>query len=115
MKYLNIMDKSRKLENRFKTIEKHWDFPGDPMVKNLLGKSGDTGSILGWGSKIPPAAEQLSPSTATTEPVPWILGSETREPTTVRSSALTTRESPHAATMTQHSHTRLKNKKPEEM
>ena len=31
------------------------------MVKNLPCKAGDVGSIPGWGTKIPPAIEQLSP------------------------------------------------------
>ena len=49
MKYLNIMGKSRKLENRFKTIEKHWDFPSGPMVKNQPANAGVKGSIPGLG------------------------------------------------------------------
>ena len=44
------------------------DFHGGPAVKNLPAKIGDMGSIRGWGSKIPRAAEQLSPCTTTTEP-----------------------------------------------
>ena len=39
------------------------------MVKNLPGYSGDVGLILGQGTKIPHAVEQLSPRDATTEPV----------------------------------------------
>ena len=39
------------------------------MVKNLSCNAGDMGSILGQGSKIPHAMEQLSPRTATFEPV----------------------------------------------
>ena len=38
------------------------------MVKNPLSNAGDTGSILGRGTKIPHAAGQLSPHAATTEP-----------------------------------------------
>ena len=45
-----------------------WDFPGGPVVKNLPCNAGDAGSIPGWGTKIPHTAEQLSLSTATTEP-----------------------------------------------
>ena len=37
------------------------DFPGGPVVKNPPSKAGDTGSIPGQGTKIPHAAEQLSP------------------------------------------------------
>ena len=36
------------------------DFPGGPVVKNLLCSAGDAGSIPGWGTKIPHAMEQLS-------------------------------------------------------
>ena len=38
------------------------------MVKNPPPNEGDMGSILGLGTKIPHAAEQLSPHAATTEP-----------------------------------------------
>ena len=44
------------------------DFPGGPVVKNLPSNVGDTGSNPGQGTKIPHAAGQLSPCTATTEP-----------------------------------------------
>ena len=37
-----------------------WYFPGDSVVKNLSSKTGDTGSILGCGTKISNAMEQLS-------------------------------------------------------
>ena len=36
------------------------DFPGGPVVKNLPCNAGDMGLIPGWGTKIPPASEQLS-------------------------------------------------------
>ena len=39
------------------------------MVKNLPSNARDAGSIPGLGNKIPHAAEQLRPHTATTEPV----------------------------------------------
>ena len=39
----------------------YWDLPGGPVVKNLPCNAGDVGSIPGWGTKIPPAAKQLSP------------------------------------------------------
>ena len=48
------------------------DFPGVPVVKNLPCNAGDMSLIPGWGTKIPHGAEQLSPSTATAEPVPWL-------------------------------------------
>ena len=43
------------------------DFPGGPVVKNLPCNAGDMGLILGWGTKSPHAAEELSPSTPTRE------------------------------------------------
>ena len=46
----------------------HRDFPGGPVVKNLSCNAGDTGPILGRGTKIPHASGQLSPRTTTTEP-----------------------------------------------
>ena len=39
------------------------DFPDGPVVKNLPSSVGDVGSIAGGGTKIPKAAEGLSPST----------------------------------------------------
>ena len=39
------------------------------MVKNLPCNARDTGSIPGWGMKIPHSVEQLSPAATTTEPV----------------------------------------------
>ena len=44
-----------------------WNFPGGPVVKNPPSKTGDAGSIPGQVTKILHAAEQLSPSAATTE------------------------------------------------
>ena len=44
------------------------DSPGGLVVKNLTSNAGDTGSIPGWGTKIPNAVGWLSPCTATTEP-----------------------------------------------
>ena len=44
-----------------------WDFPGGPVVRNPPYNVGDTGSILGWGTKIPHAAGQLSPRATATE------------------------------------------------
>ena len=53
----------------FAIASKQRDFPGGPVVKNLLSNAGDAGSIPGWGTKIPHAAGQLSPHAATTEHV----------------------------------------------
>ena len=49
-----------------------WDFPGDPVVKNLPCNAGDSGLIPGLEIEIPHAAGQLSlcsaSCTATKEP-----------------------------------------------
>ncbi|TEA35916.1 hypothetical protein DBR06_SOUSAS810017, partial [Sousa chinensis] len=45
------------------------DFPGGPVLKNPSSNAGDTGSIPGWGTKIPHATGQLSLCATTTEPV----------------------------------------------
>ena len=37
------------------------DFPGGPVVKNPPLNAGDSGSILGWGTKIPHAGGHLCP------------------------------------------------------
>ena len=44
------------------------DFRGGSVVKNPPASAGDTGSSPGQGTKIPHAAEQLSPCATTTEP-----------------------------------------------
>ena len=46
------------------------DLPSGSVVRNLLCNSGYMGSIPGQGTKIPHASEQLSPYTATREPLP---------------------------------------------
>ena len=45
------------------------DFPGGPGVKNPPCNAGYVGLTPGWGTKISHATKQLSPHTATTEPV----------------------------------------------
>ena len=42
------------------------DVPHGPVVKNLLCSAGDKGSFPGWRTKIPHAAEKLSPHATTT-------------------------------------------------
>ena len=42
---------------------------GGPVVKNPPSNAGDVGSIPGWGTKIPHATGQLSPSATSTEPM----------------------------------------------
>ena len=49
------------------------------MVKNLPCNAGDVGLIPGRGTKIPHAAEQLSPCALTTEPQLWCMCATTRE------------------------------------
>ena len=44
------------------------DFLGVSVLTSLPCNAGNVGLILGRGTKIPHAAEQLSPSNATTEP-----------------------------------------------
>ena len=57
-------------EHIFKSWTKYFlgDFPGGPVAKNLSCNAGDDGWIPCRGTKIPHAAGQLSPHTATTEP-----------------------------------------------
>ena len=38
------------------------DIPGGPVIKNLPCNAWDAGLIPGWGTKMPRAAEQLSPT-----------------------------------------------------
>ena len=45
------------------------DFPGGPVVKNLLCNAVDVDSIPGQGTKIPHASRWLSLNTSTTEPM----------------------------------------------
>ena len=53
--------------NKSKNLCK-WDFHGGPMLKSLPSSAGNVGSTPGRGTRIPHAAGQLSPHTATTEP-----------------------------------------------
>ena len=56
-------------ENPSLMIESHiWDFPGGPVVETTPSNAEDTGSIPGWGTKMPHATGQLSLHLATTEP-----------------------------------------------
>ena len=49
------------------SAKKDRDFPCGPVVKNPSCNAGDSGSILGWETKIPDAVEQLSLCAATIE------------------------------------------------
>ena len=55
--------KNKLLESIFR------DFSGGPGVKNLPSNSGDVDSVPGWGTKIPLAKGQISPHSATIEPM----------------------------------------------
>ena len=46
------------LSNHF-IVKKAWDFPGDPVVKNLPCSVGDIGLIPSWGTEIPHVTRQL--------------------------------------------------------
>ena len=46
-----------------------WDFPDDPVVKNLSCNAGDVGSIPGKGTTISHALKHVCPGVTTTEPV----------------------------------------------
>ena len=45
------------------------DFPGGPVVKNLLSSARDTGLIPSWGTKIPHAIGERSLCATTRAPV----------------------------------------------
>ena len=49
------------------TAENSRDSPGRSVVKNPPCHAGEKGSVPGWGTKIPHASGQLSPSAATTK------------------------------------------------
>ena len=49
------------------------DFPGGPVVKNLLYNAGDVDSVPVWRTKIPQAVGQLSRSSrALVQPNKWM-------------------------------------------
>ena len=47
-----------------------WDFPGSPVVDNLLSRAGHVGLTPGQGTKIPHALVQLSPLATVKDPAP---------------------------------------------
>ena len=67
------------------------------MVKNLPCNAGDVGSIPGRGTKIPHAAEQLSPCAVTTEPQLWRTHATTRESMQCNERTQMTQRRPDAA------------------
>ena len=56
---LGVPERKEKIRRVTLNFINIWDFPGAPVVKNLPCNAGDGGSILGWGTKIPHAAEML--------------------------------------------------------
>ena len=52
---------SKSFVNKLNPNDLSLDFPGGPVIKNLLYNAEDAGSIPGPGAKIPHAAGQLSP------------------------------------------------------
>ena len=47
------------------------DFPGGLVVKNLPSNRGDSGSILGQGTKIPLSCRAIGPTYCSEEPSCW--------------------------------------------
>ena len=63
----NINDDLQWQTSHMFSTKHSWDFPGGPVVKNPPSNAGNARSIPGWGTKIPHAAGQLSPSVSTRE------------------------------------------------
>ena len=63
----------------FSLLIESGDFPGDPVVKNRPCNAELRRSIPGQGTRIPYAAEQLTPRTTTAEPTPQSLRATARE------------------------------------
>ena len=58
------------MEEYFKTFKNQGrDFPGGPVVINLLSNAGDMGLIPSQGTKISYAVGQFSPHTSTMDPM----------------------------------------------
>ena len=76
MDYKTKIYMSVRLNSHVKTLGKnqlqsayiYWGFSGGSVIKDPPCSAGDKGLILGWGTKIPHAAEQLCQCTAITEP-----------------------------------------------
>ena len=77
------------------------------MVKNLPSNAGDMGSILGQGTKVPDASEQLSPCATTGESM---CHSKRGHRAATKESLHTTKKSPHAAIKTQCSQNKKEQK-----
>ena len=58
--YQSIQKEAKKKRKKKQRRGGTWDFPGGPVVKNPPSNAGDTGSIPGWGTKIPHATGQLN-------------------------------------------------------
>jgi len=51
--YMIISNSNFIINTHIAFVIKVQDFPGGPVVKNLLSNAGDAGLIPGWGTKIP--------------------------------------------------------------
>ena len=77
------MDKTtRQVQQENRRFKQHCkDFPGGPVVKNLLSNAGETSLIPGQRTKILHAVGQLSPCVITAEPTLWSASHNQRETT----------------------------------
>ena len=66
LKHTFIMAIKKTMVKNDENKNKFQDFPGGPVVKNPPADVGDSGSIPGWGTKIPYALGKLSSHTAIT-------------------------------------------------
>ena len=83
LRYFLIMDKTtRQVQQENRRFKQHCkDFPGGPVVKNLLSNAGETSLIPDQRTKIPHAMGQLSPCVKTAEPTLWSPSHNQRETT----------------------------------
>ena len=65
---LNSLSPLRDSNENLKNQTSNRDFHGGPVVKNPPSNAGNTGSIAGRGTNIPPAVGGLCPCTTTTSP-----------------------------------------------
>ena len=66
---LNSLSPLRDSNENLKNQTSNRDFHGGPVVKNPPSNAGNTGSVAGRGTNIPPAVGGPRPYTTTTEPV----------------------------------------------
>ena len=53
MSGVTLLEQKLELMSPLSKIPKHWDFPGDPLVKAPSFQCRGSGLIPGWGTKIP--------------------------------------------------------------